>query len=908
MKCDILRNWPTAPEDALDHSQWSALHQMLSTRLSIVQGPPGTGKTHVSVVGLRVLLENRSSSDPPIIVAAQTNHALDQILRHVSHFDDNYIRLGGRSQNVEVKKHTLYEIKKKDKVRPPVGSIFGRAMKDQSDLARAMVETISPLVREGASHPLAPNVLCELGIITPSQAHSLVAGASQWVSSLQGEPPDPTSLWLNKQLVPFEVDYEQNLFGFPEDEKDEEYEQLKELEAEHGIDDDEDIESLRGLFHIIEDKFTCRTTPSYKAGAEAQLAKHSDLWDIPERARGGVYRLLQDRAKASILSRFRAQAHRYAEVSQNLQIGRWERDAVLLQKANVIGMTTTGFSKYRPLVASLKPKIILIEEAAEVLEGPVTAVCVESLEHLILVGDHQQLQGHCNVQELEEVFHLNISMFERLVRNNIPFKTLTRQRRMDPEIRRALAPIYQDLEDHPSVVGRPPVPGMGEVRSFFFDHDWSEGSDSMMSKYNEQEAEFVVGCFCYLVRGGIVPPHGITVLTFYNGQRKLILKLLKQQEFLAGEYLSVNTVDSYQGEENAVVLLSLVRSNEQGKIGFLEIANRVCVALSRARLGFYIFGNATLLSKDPLWDQVLTIMASNPNRVGDRFPIECIKHNRKSEIKYPRDWNGRFGCNLKCGESLECGHKCPLTCHSFPHQIVICKAECKRTLICGHFCKRECSMECSCQSECADFTRLSEYPDMAIQNSLSGSYNTSKDPNIDDRPVPMEVRSNNRIEKDPAISLVADIPSRIIPPTRSSQVTASASGSATSDPFRRASPEKQLQSRTNWKAFARGGVQNDDLLRDKGAMEQKQKLMEQSMDLLGLNNEPPETPKTGKENIGAVERESQKALKNGRVRHDHEYLLPIGNSPRTLYEEGTVHKEKGVAKRNSEATNLIDAD
>jgi helicase required for RNAi-mediated heterochromatin assembly 1 len=906
-RLNILEAWPPAPENVLDQSQWAALRQMLTTKLSIVQGPPGTGKTHVSVVGLRVLLKNKTSADPPVIVAAQTNHALDQILRHISNFDDNYIRLGGRSTNVEVKKHTLYETRKKDQVRPPIGCLFGRAMKEQDDLTKAMLATIAPLVREGAAHPLAP----DLGIITSVQADSLIAGASQWVSASAGQPHDPMSLWLDKQLHPFEVVYEQNMFGMAEEDKDEEYEQLKELEAEHGVDDDEDIEHLRGLFRIVEDKYTCRTTASHRAGAEAQLAKHSDLWDVPERARGGIYRLFQDRAKASIRKRFREQAQRYAEVSRDLQIGKWERDAVLLQKSNVIGMTTTGFSKYRPLVASLKPRVILIEEAAEVLEGPVTAVCVESLEHLILVGDHQQLQGHCNIRELDEVFHLNVSMFERLVRNNMPFKTLTRQRRMDPEIRRALAPIYQDLQDHPSVVGRPPVPGMGDVKTFFFDHGWSEGSDSMLSKYNEQEAEFIVGFFCYLVRGGMVPPHAITVLTFYNGQRKLILKLLKKHEFLAGEYLSVNTVDSYQGEENAVVLLSLVRSNEQGKIGFLEVANRVCVALSRARLGFYIFGNASLLSRDPLWDQVLSIMSNDPNRVGDRFPIQCIKHNRKSEVLYPRDWDGRFGCNQKCTDLLECKHKCPLTCHSFSHQVVICKAKCLRPLICGHLCGMECSQECSCKPNCADFARCSDNPESVTQ---SPEKNGTLVDNLDNNPAPMEVQGNNENKTYPPVATglrtppTGPIPMR--PKGDGPQPAASSSSSATSELFQRLSPEKQLQSRTNWGAFADGGVKNDDLLRDEGAMRQKQRLQEQDLDLLGPYKDPvDDDPRVQRQPTRAVQKETSKALKNGRVRHDHEYVLS-----KETYARGMLHpvgsRTKGAAAKmnGGDVRNLIDVD
>ena len=76
-------------------------------------------------------------------------------------------------------------------------------------------------------------------------------------------------------------------------------------------------------------------------------------------------------------------------------------------------------------------------------------------------------------------------------------------------------------------------------------------------------------------------------MTFYNGQRKKILKEIRAFPELKEAYNNVKTVDSYQGEENDIVLLSLTRSTHDGKIGFLDITNRVCVALSRAKLGFY---------------------------------------------------------------------------------------------------------------------------------------------------------------------------------------------------------------------------------------------------------------------------------------------------------------------------------
>ena len=221
-------------------------------------------------------------------------------------------------------------------------------------------------------------------------------------------------------------------------------------------------------------------------------------------------------------------------------------------------------------------------------------------------------------------------MFERLVRNKVEFSQLKRQRRMIPEVRKLLLPIYPELEDHPSVLDRLAIPGMGGVDSYFFTHEGRETTDIEMSKINHEEAAMVVGFFVYLVLNGMTPGE-ITVLTFYNGQRKLIMRQLREHRHLRGAKFNVVTVDSYQGEENEVVILSLVRSNVRGNIGFLEVENRICVALSRARRGLYIFGDAPNLCKSSmLWWHVIQMMAKN---VGFFLHLMCKNHSNPCFIK-----------------------------------------------------------------------------------------------------------------------------------------------------------------------------------------------------------------------------------------------------------------------------------
>ncbi|KAL4920881.1 P-loop containing nucleoside triphosphate hydrolase protein [Aspergillus aurantiobrunneus] len=708
-KIDILENWPQHPPGDLDTTQWAALEQMLTKELAIIQGPPGTGKTYVSVLALRIMLSNMKPDDPPIIVASQTNHALDQILTHVSRFERQYVRLGARSSDPDIRKRTLFAVRRDEPMPNLPGGTLGNAFRNSKQLFSIISEILQPFNAASSGLPIPSRVFRHYGLLTQKQFDSLEKGSKRWVSACEEtDEADPLVTWLGDQAVGFEVKYTSENFGFAADEVDLEYEQLKELEAEQGLNDDDDYESLRGSFtHLREGYYGKTSSPDADTG-RCEYLDYGDMWKIPVKERGWVYNKLRDRLKEIILHEFRQLLASYAQNCKNLQIGGWERDHLVLQNAKVLGMTTTGLSKYRALVSSMKPRIVLIEEAAEAIEGPIAAACLASLQQLILVGDHQQLRGHCSVQDLEgEPFHLDVSMFERLINNGMKYVTLQRQRRMAPEIRQLLTPIYGPLQDHESVIKREEVPGMGNIRSFFFSHDWSESFDDMASKYNEKEAEMVVEFFVYLVLNKVAVKD-ITVLTFYNGQRKKILRMMRNHCYLQGHYIKVATVDSYQGEENEVVILSLVRNGRQG-IGFLSIVNRVCVALSRARRGFYMFGNVDLLAADKLWAKVLYVLGNRnaEPRIGHKLPLTCMKHKLKHYVKDPTDWkktNG--GCELACGEKLSCDHRCSMRCHSFSHDQVLCNEVCNRKMACKHICKAHCSTTHTCSCSCEESRRL----------------------------------------------------------------------------------------------------------------------------------------------------------------------------------------------------------
>ena len=718
---DILKDWPSQPHSDLDASQLAALRRVLTKRLAIVQGPPGTGKTYISVQAIKVVLTNRKPDDPPIIIACQTNHAVDQILRQIAVFEPDFVRLGDRSKDRDViMARTLHEVRNQTSENNLAGSWLRRAKKTMREMEKEFILLLTPLKPEKT--PLNFHLLQEFCLLTRKQADSLEAGASQWVQDQLSNPNEarsPFAVWLGRSLVSVPPKQQPEEFGFEFEEADLEFEQLKELEAENVAKDDEDLETLSGKTLPIADNFTCRKVVGMTDAKVKEALKEQDMWKVSEAVRPAIYRYLQAEAKKTLLKIFRKKAKVFNEQAGKRRIGAWERDETILKKQKIIGMTTTGFSKYRGLIAALEPKIVLVEEAAEILEAPVTVTCLPSLQHLILVGDHQQLRPHCHVRAHEDKpYYLNVSLFERMVRNRVEFDTLSKQRRMIPEVRRLLYPIYGDLiKDHTSVLDpakRPNVPGMGGVNSLFFTHQWPEQRDEHMSAFNPDEADMIVGFVEYLVYNGM-DTEDITVLTFYNGQRKILLAELRKKITLGGRRFNVVTVDSYQGEENKVVLLSLVRSNDKGQIGFLSIVNRVCVALSRAQCGFYIFGNGMLLydlkPPHPTWQKVIDIMANRRKmkdrlkveptcRVSDKFLVKCSNHDNRTDIKDAGDWEKIVGgcAAVRCDGHLPCGHPCELFCHPFSHDSINCQQACGKSLACGHECQQVCGETCTCKT------------------------------------------------------------------------------------------------------------------------------------------------------------------------------------------------------------------
>ena len=436
-----------------------------------------------------------------------------------------------------------------------------------------------------------------------------------------------------------------------------------------------------------------------------QEAHHvTNIWNLTEKQRWKLYlfwidenlKLCKDHVNNEAFI-YNVACKAYGECQRNI-------DSFVARGADIIGMTTTGAAKYHYLLKEIHPKVVIFEEAAEILEAHVITSLASSVQQLIMIGDHQQLRPKPTCYDLEKKFELGVSLFERLILNNFPFVTLKVQHRMRPEISSLIRPsIYEELEDAEEVKKYNHVQGISKD-VFFIDHTSHEEPNhqkDLKSHVNKFEAEYVVELCQYLLKQGYERSE-ITILTMYRGQLFELRKRMKREYF---DGIRVAAVDDFQGEENRIILLSLVRSNSDDSIGFLNIENRVCVSLSRAKEGLYVIGNLSMLRNkhDTVWPIIIHDL-ERKQCVGRGLPLYCSVHpDDKIVARFPEDFRKRpeGGCSKICATRLKCGHACSRLCHvkDRAHEFSTCDKVCGKLLQCGHNCKRRCK-ECRANQKC----------------------------------------------------------------------------------------------------------------------------------------------------------------------------------------------------------------
>ncbi|GJN91923.1 hypothetical protein Rhopal_004948-T1 [Rhodotorula paludigena] len=297
----------------------------------------------------------------------------------------------------------------------------------------------------------------------------------------------------------------------------------------------------------------------------------------------------------------------------------------LLATADVFCATALGSGASKVLNMVDFP-IVLLDEAAMCTEPVSLIPLMKGARHATLIGDHKQLPAVVTSQEAKDE-RLHISLFERLlISGKVKSTLLDTQYRMRPSISSfPNSSFYHGaLRDAPAVSSRPPPlqsrffgpsPHANDSSSTpepvaFVSHTGRE-SPHRQSLLNRAESHLLISLVGDLLSRnpslaardiGIISPYyaqtRLLVNTFSSGYAASVLRAsLGARRAAEASEVEVNTVDGFQGREKRVVLLSTVRSNERGQIGFLTDQRRLNVALTRARDALIVVGNEQTLRR-----------------------------------------------------------------------------------------------------------------------------------------------------------------------------------------------------------------------------------------------------------------------------------------------------------------------
>ncbi|KAF5263883.1 hypothetical protein FOXYS1_5360 [Fusarium oxysporum] len=588
-------------EDAtgLDHGQCLGLVGALTREYALIQGPPGTGKSYLGVQLVRTLLSVKERADlGPILIICYTNHALDQFLKHLLDVGiEAIIRIGGRSVAEELDGKNLRTVSRETPKTRVEAQILGEAYSKQESSLESASYALGTLVKarrgaswEGLEQHLQfkyPLIYRQLGRVD-DEGFEMVS--KDPLKTWMGIRPPPTTDWQTS-LEDIITLAEESVYLLPPAER--------WLLVEHWLEELQDNQ-LDMLYEALDDF---------------------------DNNRKAIYRT---------------------------------HDAVderTLTRADVIGITTTSLAGRIELLRNLDFKVVLCEEAGELKESDVISSLKSGVEHFIQIGDHRQLRPQINNFNLSlesasgRYWQLDRSQFERRAVGEpglapAPFAQLNIQRRMRPEISQLIRRVYPNLEDHRSVTDLEDVVGMRK-NLFWLDHNHPEdaGGDGtrVKSHSNIWETEMATALVRHLVRQGEYKTEDIALLTPYTGQLQQLRaalgkdfeiclsdrdmtqlaqegfeddsasnggdrKMIEKKQLI--QTIRLATVDNFQGEEAKVIIVSLVRSNAQRKVGFLRTENRINVLLSRAKNGMYLIGNSETYLNIPIVLLTLTPKAS----------------------------------------------------------------------------------------------------------------------------------------------------------------------------------------------------------------------------------------------------------------------------------------------------------
>lgn len=281
----------------------------------------------------------------------------------------------------------------------------------------------------------------------------------------------------------------------------------------------------------------------------------------------------------------------------------------LFGEARVIACTLTGAANR--VLEGEKYSTLFIDEAAQALEAACW-IAIRKAGRVIFAGDHCQLPP--TVKSIAALKGgLGKTLMERIVEQKPEVVTLLKvQYRMNEQIMRFSSDYFYngEVETAPGITHRSILDY--DLPMMWIDTEDVDGKEEFIGescgRINRAEAELTLSTlqeyFDKIGKNRILEESiDVGIISPYRAQVQLLRKMIRQKEFFRPyrRLISVNTVDGFQGQERDIILISLVRSNDGGEIGFLRDLRRMNVAITRARMKLIILGNAATMTSHPFY-------------------------------------------------------------------------------------------------------------------------------------------------------------------------------------------------------------------------------------------------------------------------------------------------------------------
>ncbi len=284
----------------------------------------------------------------------------------------------------------------------------------------------------------------------------------------------------------------------------------------------------------------------------------------------------------------------------------------LFGEARVIACTLTGAANR--VLEGEKYSTLFIDEAAQALEAACW-IAIRKAGRVIFAGDHCQLPP--TVKSIAALKGgLGKTLMERIVEQKPEVVTLLKvQYRMNEQIMRFSSDYFYngEVETAPGITHRSILDY--DLPMMWIDTENVDGKEEFIGescgRINRAEADLTLSTlqeyFDKIGKNRILEESiDVGIISPYRAQVQLLRKMIRQKEFFRPyrRLISVNTVDGFQGQERDVILISLVRSNDGGEIGFLRDLRRMNVAITRARMKLIILGSAATMTSHPFYHKL----------------------------------------------------------------------------------------------------------------------------------------------------------------------------------------------------------------------------------------------------------------------------------------------------------------